>query len=307
MRVKKSWVMGFITVSMIGLVGCGGGTEKAKITQESVDTMGKNAAAVLPGCEYNSDNAIAVRMDDELAGAYLLLYKKVDTLKTNNRTKKLGRTINESKAGTCGGTYHKDGTHENGIEDVTYTYDHYCTGEPTKKTVMTGVVTVHSDSTPTPSGPELNYMTVSTGTDGLVTEATAGGTTQKQTIELSNLKYVVGKNGGSSQITADRLKTVSDGKVYEVTDLNIEFAGDVDGGALTVNSATYTDPDVGAVSISTTPLQYGDGATGAGAVTLTGKDGSVEFKTNDVSTMKFTAYLDGEPAGSIDCSRINAE
>jgi len=309
MKMQKSLAMGFIAVSIMALVGCGGGAEKAKITQENVDTLGKNAAKILPGCEYNSDNVLGARMDDDLTAAYALVGQEVKKLKAyhNGRSVKLGHTIDESEAGTCGGTYHKVGTHVNGIEDVTYTYDHYCSGDVTKKTVITGVVTVHSDSTPTPSGPELNSMDINTGDEGLVTEATAGGTTETQTVVVKNLKYVVGKDGQPSILSADRIKTTSgEGEGYEVSNVSVEFTGDETGGSMTVKNATYTDPDVGAVTVKTTSMAYGNGATGSGTITLTGSDGKVDFKTDDMSTMKFTAYLDDKPAGSIDCSKANA-
>jgi len=307
MKAQKSLVVGFITASVIGLTGCGGGGTTAKITQDSVDKMGENAAKILPGCEYNSDNVLGARMDDDLAGAYMLLDKELKAKNPYGSSGKLSRAIDESEVGNCGGTYHKVGTHVNGIEDVTYTYDHYCSGDATKKSVITGGVTVHSSSTPTPSGPELNSMDINTVDEGLVTEATAGGTTETQTVVVKNLKYVVGKDGQPSILSADRIKTTSgEGEGYEVSNVSIEFTGDETGGSMTVKSATYTDPDVGAVTVKTTSMTYGDGATGSGIITLTGSEGSVDFKTDDVSTMKFTAYLDNKPAGCMDCSKANA-
>ena len=301
MRVGKALAMGFIAVSVVGLVGCGGGGADAKITQDSVDKLGKNVAKALPGCEYNSNNVLSARMDDDLAGAYLLLRDEVNLRKEQSPTTKLGAAVNKTENGSCGGTSSQVGTEENGAANVTYTFANYCTGDANKKTVVDGTITVNSVS----NGSDLESVEISTGAGGVVTVATAGGSTTRQSIELSNFKYVVGKSGQPSRITADKLRVDSGGSIYEITGQEAEISGDVNGGTLTIKHATYRDPEVGAVTVKTTPLNFGSGASGAGVITLTGSDGSVEFKTNDMSTMKFTAYLDNKPSGCIDCSKAN--
>ncbi len=301
MRYSKLIAIG-TTVAIAGIViGCGGDT-LATLTAEDVDTIGSNAAKALPGCEYNSAD---VAVSSPMGAFYHDVYQEeIDKLIQRKLAVPLGRTVHEVKAGTCGGTLTTDGTHENGNEDLTYTYDNYCSGDDTKQTVVDGVASVQKDQTPTPSGPELNSATINT--EGLTTTNKANGRTTTQTVVMTNVVYTAAKDGAPATLKAEKIKaTNDDGKAYEFTNVNVEMKDASAGQPATmeVKSGTYSDPDTGSVSITTTPIAYGDGATGSGTITVKGSEGTAEFKTTDVSTGKFSATMDGKPVGALDCSK----
>jgi hypothetical protein len=262
---------------------------------------------MLPGCEYNSANVSSAQMDDRLLVAVQSVHKEIKVFQRDINAVRYGRVIHDVESGTCGGTYTKEGTHENGIEDLTYTYDHYCTGDAMKQTIIDGVTKVHKDQTPTPSGPELNSMTIETQGDGITTTQKADGKSTSQTTAMNGVVYTPGKNGAPNKLEVETLKsTNSEGKVFELTDADIE-SKDAEGGqpaTFRIKKANYKDPDVGLVSIETTEIPYGDGAAGKPAsITVSGSEGTVEFKTNDSSTGRFSATMDGKTVGALDCSK----
>lgn len=132
-----------IATAIAGLiVGCGGGDEgltQAKLTPKDVDTLGSNAAKMLPGCEYNSANVAFVQMDDRMLNMYQHLDKQIKTLKVS---KPLARVINKIEDGSCGGKKLTHGSHNNGQEDLTITYNDYCEGDAMKQTVINGIVSM---------------------------------------------------------------------------------------------------------------------------------------------------------------------
>ena len=310
MRSLRVVTMGMSTILVGFIIGCGGGgggdAPKAKLTAKDVDTLGSSAAKMLPGCEYNSDDVAFAHMDEQVLGSYRMLRKEVLLFNKKNKVPLMARSVHIVDTGGCGGTLTKEGTHENGDEHLTYTYDHYCSGDATKQTVVDGVVSVEKDQTPTASGPKLNSMTMNTQGGGLTTTNKANGETTTQSLVMKNVVYTAAKGSTPATLAVGKIKTTdSKGKVFELTGAEIETKGASDElpTAITVKKATYKDPDIGLVSVKTTPLSDSGPAT----ITISGSEGTAEFKTTDSSTGMFTATMDGKTVGGLDCSAATAK
>ncbi len=299
-----------IALISVGLVvGCGGGGSsgdsggaEAALDTQSIDKLGRNVAELIPGCVYTGET-LATTLNIRDVRAYRAVYDSV--VKPDSTIKKTREAVNETVNGSCGGTMTTVGTHDNGDTDAVYTFANYCTGDGTNQTTLNGTANVVMDGDPSPDGPVIKSVIMSTGNSGISTTTVAGGETTTQTLYLNNLKYTVGNP--TSTLTITELKTISseDG-TYRVTNVNIEQSGDPETGTIQVKNATYYDPEIGAVSISTSVIPLGDTATGTASITVTGSSGSpVTFTSTDANKGLFSVIQDGKTVGKLDCSTLD--
>ena len=288
------------------VIGCGSSSDDsggatAALDAASIDKLGRNVAELIPGCVYTGE-ALATVLDVRDLTAYRAVY---DNVVKPDRAIKKTRELNGSPVeGSCGGTMTETGTHDNGDTDAVYAFANYCTGDGTNSTTLNGTISVFQDGTPSADGPVIESVTASTGSSGITTTTKVDGDTTTQTLYLTNLKYTV---GNPSILTITELKTVSseDG-TYRVTNVNIEQNGDLGTGTVQIKNATYYDPDIGAVSISTSAIPMGDTASGTASITVTSSGSSpVTFTSTDANKGLFTLTQDGETVGGLDCSALD--
>ena len=117
---------------------------------------------------------------------------------------------------------------------------------------------------------------------------------------MTNVVYTPAKNGQPATIKLDEIKTTNDQGTFVLKNAEAEYSDTPE--VLTVKHATYSDPDVGAVSVKTTPI----GKNGSATITVSGSEGTVEFKTDDTSTYRFNATMDGKQIGALDCSNAQS-
>lgn len=310
-----------ISILVCGLlIGCGGGSSSdstslstATLSSENADLLGTNAAELLPGCVYTSDSAATTTEIRDVKNYQVMLdqlLQKEATTKTSIRL--YSTTIDETNYGDCGGTLTVNGTHDNGDDDVVYTYSNYCTDDGTTKTIMNGALNVYVNGEPSPTGPIIQDTTLSTNSSGLSMEMTTDGQTVTETLYLSNYKAIAANETGTdeasgTQVTADQIKIVSSANgTYEADNVSfVSYGSDIES-FLKIYNATYIDPEVGAVSISTSAIPNNEGATGSGTITVTSNDSSATFSCDDVSTGLYTLEQDGITIGALDCNTLVA-
>ncbi|MDX1347948.1 MAG: hypothetical protein R3189_06845 [Thiomicrorhabdus chilensis] len=315
--------------------GCGGGgggsstsaVETAELTTSSAETLAVNAAEALPGCSYTSDTVVTA--SPAFATVYESAIKTIvvdgeESAETNSSATVRVTTINETTAGTCPtdpGYYTKVGTHDEGVDDVVYTFVNYCLGDDVESLTLNGVADVKNVGEPSDLGPIPQYAEVSTGTEGLqATEKSAEGT-YTHVAKLDNFVYTYGNgdDGASvdspSSMTADSL-SILDGRsdeTFSVSNVNIStyYADATDTAnsdvVYNITNITYNDPDVGAVNISTPTPISGNGTDGItdGSIEVTGSNDAVLTMTLSGTVQNsFDVTFDGESLGVMDCSGL---
>lgn len=298
----KRWLL-HTSLSIIGvsvIIGCGGGESNgtgvtAKLTDANIDKLGDSVARALPGCVYISNTEVA------FADEYLTFLKAIsDDMKHKKIFSKMpGKqktTISRVENGSCGGTVLIEGIHDNGDDDLIYAYSNYCIGDAAgDRTVINGSTKVVKDGTPSASGPILDSISVSTQGTGISANTIEDGVTKAATLVIDDFKWT---KSGTTTIT--KLKVVSEDKAYTLSGVNTEY--NKDDGTMKIKSATYTDPEVGAVDISSNMMSDGAPAT----ITVRGTEGVATFESSSTNTKKFFASNeDGEPIGAIDCSGVD--
>ncbi len=282
-------------LAALAVVGCGGGggaTANVNLTDDNINAIAESAAKAMPGCVYSSAAGVSL---SELDSGLLGSIRKSANLKTMFGSLGSDYTIDSTESGSCGGTVHKHGTHSNHDDDVTYDYDHYCSGDATNQTILNGSAHLLEDNTPSPSGPIRESTSVSTTGDGISIKSTQGSETQNATLSITNYKWTK-----DNKTTIDDLKYTSSDGTYEISGVDAEY--DPDAGTYKVKSALYHDPDVGIVSISTTTMSKTDGGT----ITVEGSEGKAELTSTSDNPKKFWAKNEhGDTLGALDCSGVN--
>jgi len=268
------------------------------LTTQNVDRLGRNASALIPGCSYASDNTLFLTDVRNVE-----IYKKMvkNLIENEKSTKKVStlrsRAINETIAGDCGGSATKVGTHDSGDDDLVYTYNDYCVQSGTKQTVLNGVLNSFTDGEPSVDGPIMQSISATTNASGLSMTTTVDEEISKEILHLNNFLFT-----NSGNLSADLIKTVSSTNgTYEVRNVNIVTGSNNDQSFIQVNSATYIDPDVGTVTMTTTQIPTGDTATGFASITVSSGGSTAIFSTDDVSSGIFTLKQNGKTIGALDC------
>lgn len=290
-KIKLVGVLASIVVGATAIVGCGGGAggdggTKAVLDAKAINDLGQSAGTNIPGCIYSSDISGISMMDDELALSYKSTLRRLKERST--LPVKMEREVNEQEQGDCGGSIQKTGTHADGSSHLSYVYNDYCTTVGNGNTKMNGEMTVDIDGTPSDNGPIINYTSYTTGSAGVTVKTSSGTETKTQTMYLNKLIVK------DTSIEGTEVKFVdSSGSVYRVTGLKATMKDD----KLQLDSATYNDPKLGAMTVTSTPM----GTDGSGTITVTGSEGSANFK-NDGSGIFKVRDADGVLIGQLDCS-----
>ncbi len=302
--MKKITLATTLIVATVGIgtiIGCGGsssggakgtGYSQAPLDTRSVETIGGNIADLVPGCVFTG-NSVSTVLDTRTVRGYGIVYDSIAASK-NGRQSRVASGQNQSMPGSCGGTLTTSGSESN----VHYSFDHYCTGDATFKTTVNGSVDLQVSKN---TNGEITSAKVSTGSSGLSSTTVDNSQTSTEQFYLNDLEYKVGT---PNRLTLKELKIDSTTEgTYRLTDVAVNQYGEADNnGTVEVEKATYYDPDIGAVTLSTSRLPMSDTATGPGWFKLTRGGKTATFTTDDVSSGKFDVEQDGKKLGALDCS-----
>lgn len=335
--MKKKFFTPLLAIASVGLYSCGGGGSGSGsdggggavlLDTASGEIMARNVSSSLPGCTYISDstaaeppNTAALKLYqatihellDDRTAQRLALHARADSA-----FQARARDINESSMGNCpdlAGSFTIIGSHDNGTDDVIYTYDNYCTTSTDGRTVLNGIMAVREVGTPSSFGPIPQFATLSTGSSGLqITEESSEGSFN-HSINISGLRFTYGNGDeNATQSSPDRFELgsmrISEGrenKVFEASNVDVSSYASDGNDVVIINSFTHNDPDLGTVSLSTTPLVIDEnGVLLSGAITATGADNSTMVLTRSQSVNNaFDVMLSDSTAGVLNCSGFN--
>lgn len=303
-KISLTKTSGFL-ITMIGMgvmIGCGGGSSSssssggstssgganpATLDTRNVNLLGQNAAQLIPGCVYNS-NSVSTVLNDHNIKAYRAVYSSI--IKPKKNTRDVGDT--GPVPGSCGGTMQQSGSGTN----MQYQFNNYCTGDENTKVTLNGSIQVSMVQ----QGETIKSVSASTGSAGLTAITVENGTTSTEKLYLNGFKYT---DGDPSTLTINELKidSTEDG-TYRVTDVNIVQKGDEETGTVQIVSATYYDPEVGAVTVSTSEIPMSDDATGSASITITSQGQTATFTADDANTPVFKVSANGQQVGTLDCT-----
>lgn len=310
--MKKTTLASALVISMIGMglfIGCGGGgsnndsndngnggsVSKALDTR-GVETVSQNIAEIIPGCVFTS-NSVATTLDIHNIRAYKAVYSAI--AKPARRARVAAQ--NQEIQGSCGGTMTTSGTQGN----MQIAFNNYCTGGTNIKTTINGQLNASVTMTGQGENQELSSASLSTGSAGITTTTVEDGQTTTESLYLDALQYTA---GNPNRLTINELKVNSPEEgTYRLTNVEVNQYGDTETGTVEIKSATYYDPEVGAVTLSTSKLPMGDTATGPGSFTISKNGQSATFTTDDVNSGKFDVVQNGKKIGALDCSATLTE
>jgi len=304
--LASSLMVGIVGIGL--LVGCGGGGSSdnsdninnggssAALDTRSVETVGQNIAELVPGCVFTS-NTVATTLNMHNVRAYKAVYSTLNTPVKQTRQAGGGGTIQ----GTCGGTMTTSGSESN----MQFTFNDYCTGGENIQTTINGTLNATMTMQGTGENQTLQSASLSTGSSGITTTTVENGITTTESLYLDALQYTA---GNPNRLTINELKISSTEEgTYRLTNVDINQYGDPETGTVEIKSATYYDPEIGAVTLSTSQLPMGENATGPGSITISRNGQSARFTTDDISTGKFDVVQNGKTIGALDCSATLTE
>ncbi len=310
LKISALLVSSLLSLSFV-LVGCGssssdgGASSSSALKAEDVEVLGKNAASMLPGCVYSSENSLAPSRTRSIAlEVFLNNYVLKDRIKTTHSARAVTRDerdIDETASGSCGGVMHTTGKHSNGNDDTLIEFKNYCTGNGSTQTTMNGFMSVYNDGHPTDNGPVSDKLKVSTKGDGLEIVSVDGSETTNSKLEIDDLVAEYGNPGGEATqsrpntLKVDRIRVTDREGVYDMKNISMVSYDGATGSVTQVVNVTYVDPDIGSVSVSTTPMN-----NGKGSITVTSGGNSVIF-TDSSGDGLFSANYNGEEVGALDC------
>jgi hypothetical protein len=288
------------------VIGCGGSSgdsndgnnidgNHAALDTRSVETVGQNIAELIPGCVFTSNDTVSV-MSTHTVESYRALYNDLTTLKERKHSRVVG-SGQASYPGSCGGTMTTTGTDTN----MQIVFNDYCTGDATIHTTVKGSLNASFTMSGSGEDAELTSITASTGSGGIQTTTVENGTTTTETLYLNNFRY----NGTSNpkKLTITEFKIVSSAEgTFRLADVDVNMYGDTETGKVEVKNATYYDPEVGAVTLSTSQLPIQADATDPGWIKISRNGQNATFRTDDFSSGKFEVEQNGQKIGALDCS-----
>ena len=329
MNVTTGLCMSGLLVACGGSSSGGGGSSNAdlvELTPANVDTLSRNAANALPGCTYKSDTSTGVA--DNKAAVNVLFratynkinhqYARPQALGTRLSTR---ADIDETEPGDCPtdpGSYRTTGTEENGVQDARITFSDYCTvsdDDDDERLILDGVVTIRSVADV--SGDEVipESVDISTVGNGLDARAITDEGTFEYVFNVSRLQGIFG-NGLEDPTEQNPNQLLMNSASVLERDTNYEYSlSDVDilsydsgpNEVVKINGITYTDPEAGSVTVTTTPLVTDDnGVLLSGSITLIGADNSsITLSKSDTVDNSFDIKDSaGGTLGVMDCSGI---
>ena len=339
MKTKTLKLVGAVATGLLlqNLSACGGGDgsssepepSDAVLTAETSERLASNAADALPGCSYiSNDGASDVSIPSSKVAQKVIedLREIVATPNTSQKMTVSSRPVEEFYEGSCTvpGSLTVTGEHENGDDDLVYTFDNYCLGDDDDSVTLIGTVDVDNDGEPSDSGPIPQATELSTNEGGLQIIESGTEGTFTHIVELDDLVYNFGNGDeGStadlpSSFSADYVRIVDgrSGETFSVSDVNISTynADESDESDRVVNliSITYTDPENGAVTVSSTEnlVISSDGVMMDGSLEVTAEGDGASLTLVPSATLEnsFDLVLDSEggseDVGVMDCSGL---
>jgi len=309
------------------LSGCGGGGSSssadaatAELDATTSNTLAVNAADALPGCSYQSDTDVSSSAAS--SAAFVMAMQQVNDLtdqlvlmKSANIRYDLAPEVIEGNCPTNPGSLTITGTHEDGVDDMSYVFDNYCLGDDVENLTMDGTADLKDVGTPSDDGPIPQYIELSTGSSGIsAVETTADGGPYTHVVTITDGVFT-NANGFDSATAEDQnglsadLVSVVDGRsgeTFTVTNADISAYGTDTTDVYTIKSITYTDPDTGSVTVSTTPIVVNaDGVMTEGVITVSGANGTSMSMTLDPEVDNtFNVVFDGETVGVMNCADL---
>jgi len=206
----------------------------------------------------------------------------------------------ETTSGDCGGQMITTSNESTG--SISYVFDNYCNGELTgANTVINGAVD----------------MTVAQGSNAMVINASTTQPIRVTTVNPEtneNVDVTLGLTGGkvtvntvNGELTLDENLNVSlsassgyitdntTGEKYSGSNLSAQVANGV-----TQFSATYTDPDLGTVTVSGTGNQ-----DGTATINVAGSGGTNAQFNETAAEGVFSVTTNGTASGTMDCSMVD--
>lgn len=274
------------------------------LSNESVDLLARNAAVIIPGCSYTSENSIVFLNTNDVLTYKTIIRNLVDK-KDESKTTKRSTAINQTLTGTCGGTATITGSENNGDSNLTFALNNYCTNNGNDQTVLNGSMNIFVDTNIIDGVSTIKGLTASTQGNGIVIATTVDNQTVTETVKLTNFSATIGEQ---NSITADNISIVSsENGTYQIINLNIITYTENNINYLQVVSSTYIDPDVGSVNLTTTPIAITGNGTGSATITVSNGDNSAVFTSNDASTGYFNLVQNGKTIGALDCYSLRLE
>jgi hypothetical protein len=311
-HLKLMLVLMLAGVGLSLLVGCGsGGTSDATVTQtaqlspQNVNNFVESVSNEI-GCSYTeTQSAPLLRGENTFLPIKKVFIEVSDMLKiqgvdTSNLRKEFRKT--QTVNGECGGTI-TTVTSADG-KSVSYSFVDYCNessggtqsivngGIAISTSASGGSVTVgFSTSSP------LNMKSVNPNTNERVdvTLAISGGS-----FYSSDGSFTLEDEGTSSSkiltISSISIKDNVSGESYSFQNVRVNMNG-----SSTTFTASYTDPDLGVVTISSN----GDLNTKNGSITISGANGQSAVITSSSTEGIFNVTSDGSTLGVMDCSTVS--
>lgn len=321
-----------LSVSMFGGCGGGGGSSESPITTveltaASAEELAVNAADALPGCSYTSDNVISAPSSVDTVVKTVAQAITVSNDEPVGTRSTAAYTIDERYEGTCPtnpGYATEVGSHDDGVDDVVYTFVNYCLGDDIDNVIVNGVADVKDVGEPSDLGPIPQYTEINSGDDGIqVTENSSEGS-YVHVAKFDDVVYSYGNgddgasSGEPSSITADSL-SIKDGRseeTFSISNVNVStYYADPSDTAISdvvfeISNITYTDPEVGAVNVKTTSPIVDNDTNGiiSGEIQVSGSNDEVVTMTLSESVAdSFDVVFNGEELGLMDCSGLSTE
>lgn len=324
--IKLSLALVSVGLAFGALVGCSSGGSSdttdaslVSITPAVAESMALTASEAISGCTYSSDTVLS-------ASTYMDVINKSPVREaiantTDAYVPYLATTIDNTYVGTCPvpGSYTVVGTHDNGVDNLTYTFVDYCLGDENTSTTENGTLSVVNVATPTDAGPIPVYSTVSTGTTGIVTDQVSADGNFTHVAKLSNLKYTYGNPvaNDTGVPTAEHPNVLTIGSVsgadgrtgetFSASNVNVSTYTLGTSSVTTIASLTYTDSKNGTVNVSSTPITVDETGiiTNAPTITVTGADGTSLVMTSSLTVdNSFDVVVGGTTLGVMDCSAL---
>lgn len=324
--IKMSLVLVSVGLMFGALVGCSSGSSDSEdtsltaITPAVAESLALSASEAINGCTYSSATVLSASTYMDVITKSPVREAIVNT--TDAYVPYLATTVNETYVGTCPinpGSYTIVGTHDDGVDNLTYTFIDYCLGDENASITENGTLSVVNVATPTDAGPIPIYSTVSTGSGGIVTDEVNADGNFTNIATLSNLKYTYGNpvanDTGVPTVDHPNVLTIgaisgTDGETnntFSASNVSVSTYVTGTSSVTTITSLTYTDSKNGTVNVSSTPITVDENGlvTNDPTITVTGADGTSLIMSSSATVDNgFDVIVGGTTLGVMDCSDL---
>ncbi len=298
------WNNLIVTLAAAGLafglfVGCdgGGGSDGAAGSNVELDSQNVNAfvrsISDELGCQYTAAQSAPLRSMLPVPVSLLKIVANLSIEKADDGTSHLRAIPRESEVvqGNCGGTMTTSATETK----ISMVFANYCTEAEGTQVHINGGVSMTSSA----SG---NQQTITASTTSpLNVKSTNPSTGEKVdvTVTLSKGRVTMGSDLSNLSVSASSVVITDNTTNQKYTLKNVSIKTTSDGGA--TFSLTYTDPELGTVTVNGSADENGNGV-----VTVTGSNGTTATITPvGVGTEGvFSIKTNGADTGTMDCSMV---